>query len=112
MIDCYEFGRIVVDGREYQNDIRIGLKGVSHWKRSSGHAVYTDDIKGVAKEQSEIVIIGNGVDSIMQVSKEVYVFFQNKKIPLIVKDSASACEEYNRLKKEGRRVVALIHLTC
>lgn len=112
MIDQYEFGEIIIDGQKYTKDVWIGLQEVSDWWRPSGHAVYTDDVKGAVGEHPETVIIGNGADSIMQVSQEVYDFFQDKKIPLIVKDSASACQEYNRLKKEGKRVVALIHLTC
>ncbi|MFA5070683.1 MAG: Mth938-like domain-containing protein [Patescibacteria group bacterium] len=112
MIDLYEFGRIVIDGRQYQKDVFVGPDKVSDWKRVSGHAVYEDDVRQVIGEQPEIIIIGNGADSIMQVGQEVHDFFADKKIPLIVKDSAAACEEYNRLKKEGKRVAALIHLTC
>ncbi|MFH1367360.1 MAG: Mth938-like domain-containing protein [Patescibacteria group bacterium] len=112
MIDNYEFGRILICGREYQKDVWVGMKGVSDWKRSQGHAVYVDDVKGTVKEQPEIVIIGNGADSIMQVSQEVHEFFKDKKISLLIKDSAAACEEYNRLKQQGKRVIALIHLTC
>ena len=112
MIDLYEFGRIVIDGREFKKDVFVGRDKVSDWKRVEGHAVYEDDVRLVLGEAPETVIIGNGIDSIMQVSQEVHDFFAEKKVPLIVKDSAAACEEYNRLKKEGKNVVALIHLTC
>jgi len=112
MIDRYQFGEITVDGQKYTHDVWIGLEEISQWWRSEGHAVYEDDVKGAVGEQPETVIIGNGADAIMQVSQEVYDFFQDKKIPLVVKDSGLACDEYNQLKKQGKRVVALIHLTC
>jgi hypothetical protein len=50
-IDHYEFGRIVVDGREETSDLII-LPGrvVPSWWRRDGHALVLDDLVEVLEE--------------------------------------------------------------
>jgi hypothetical protein len=50
MIEKYSFGKIVVNGVAYTNDIKI-VKGrvVSDWWRKRGHSVDIEDIQPVNK---------------------------------------------------------------
>jgi hypothetical protein len=47
-IDHYEFGRIVVDGREETHDLIIlPNRVVWNWWRQEGHALVVDDLREV-----------------------------------------------------------------
>jgi hypothetical protein len=50
-IDHYEFGRIVVDGREETRDLIIlPIRVVRNWWRQEGHALVVDDLREVLDE--------------------------------------------------------------
>jgi hypothetical protein len=112
MIDKYEFGLIIVDGKEYNHDIWIGLSEVSEWWRADGHYVDLEDIEGILDENPEYVIIGTGESGLAKVSHDAKNFFLDHKVPVIIKETNQAAIEYNDLKKQGKRIVALMHLTC
>ncbi len=66
-IDHYEFGRIVVDGREETNDL-IVLPGrvVRNWWRQEGHALVLDDLVEVLDELPPHLVVGTGADCRMR----------------------------------------------
>ncbi len=50
-IDHYEFGRILVDGREETRDLIIPPdRVVRNWWRQQGHALVVDDLREVLDE--------------------------------------------------------------
>jgi len=112
MIDKYEFGLISVDGKEYNHDVWIGIQEVSEWFRGDSHFVDLEDIEGVLDENPEYVIIGTGKSGLVKVSADAKNFFLDHKVPVIIKETNQAAIEYNELKKQRKRVVALMHLTC
>lgn len=57
MINAYESGRIVIDGKEYTSDVIIFPNRVDHsWWRKEGHNLCIEDIESVIKEEPDIVI--------------------------------------------------------
>ena len=60
-IDHYEFGRIVVDGREETNDL-IVLPGrvMRNWWRQDGHGLVLDDLVEVLDELPSHLVVGTG----------------------------------------------------
>jgi hypothetical protein len=48
----------------------------------------------------------------MRVLPEAEKYLKSKGIKIIIKPSVEAIEEYNKLEKEGKKVVGLFHLTC
>jgi hypothetical protein len=60
-IDQYEFGRIVVDGREETRDLII-LPGrvVRNWWRRDGHALVLDDLAEALDELTSHLVMGTG----------------------------------------------------
>jgi hypothetical protein len=60
-IDQYEFGRIVVDGREETRDLII-LPGrvVRNWWRRDGHALVLDDLAEALDELPSHLVMGTG----------------------------------------------------
>jgi len=58
-IDHYEFGRIVVDGREETKDlIVLPDRVVRNWWRRDGHALVLDDLVEVLDELPSHLVVG------------------------------------------------------
>jgi len=111
MIEGYEFGKIVVDGETYTNDILIlPNKKILAWWRGSGHKVVNQDLEKVYEQKPEVLIIGTGRYGVMRVTDEVYEYCASLNIRLIVKDTVSAIETYNREASKSK--AAGFHLTC
>lgn len=112
MIDSSSFGRIVVDGKSYE-DIKIDKKGnVSPWHYIQHHTVTVDDIIEIA-EGIEVLVIGIGTAGCVRVVDEVKEMAEKKKMQLVIANTPDACNAYNdMLKKKPGRVAAIFHSTC
>ncbi len=113
-IQHYEFGKVVVDSKVYTSDIKI-IKGkvIANWWRTEGHNLYLKDIQDVLNSSPNIIIIGCGANSTMEVSKEVKEYCKNKNITLYISNSYEAIKLFNQLAKKDKESVALcLHLTC
>ena len=112
MIESYDFGQIVINGKRYTSDLIIFLDHIKDsWWRREGHHLSMDDLKEVVQAKPEVLIVGTGFHGFMNVPNEVKEYFVTKKIELIVENTKDACKTYNRLAK-SKRVVAAFHLTC
>ena len=49
---------------------------------------------------------------IAKMTRAADVYVQQEKLNIVVLQSFQATEKYNQLTDEGKRVAALIHLTC
>lgn len=113
MIDSYDFGKIVIDGKEYIDDVIIYPTRVDEkWWRRSGHELCLDDIKSVLDERPDVVVVGTGYFGAVKVLQEVKNRLRSEEIELIAQKTSKACETYNNLAREKRRVIATLHLTC
>jgi len=112
MIEAYDFGRIVIDGKEYTSDVIIYPDHVDgNWWRKEGHRLQVVDIKKAIQEEPKILIIGTGASGLMEVSKDVEDYITSKGIKLVINTTKKACDEYNRLCLSSKTTAAL-HLTC
>jgi hypothetical protein len=113
MIDSYSFGRIVVNGKTYQNDIKIIDQAViPEWWRKKGHKVLPEDVADLVGCRPKFVVIGNGASGMMKISAAVKHIFRDEGITLLEEKTAKAVHTFNRLQREGQRVCAGFHLTC
>ena len=72
MIEKYEFGRIVIDGKEYTDDVRIiDGKVLPKWWRKEGHFLYVGDLKEVFSKPVKILVVGTGHSGVMKVGESV-----------------------------------------
>ncbi len=111
-IDSYEFGRIVIDGRKYTQDVIIsGDKIRDKWWRKEGHMLHKEDIGEILDEEPEVLIIGTGAYGVMKVSGEVTELLESRGIEFRIEKTGDACRLYNEISKE-KNVVAALHLTC
>ncbi len=111
-IDSYSFGKIIVDGTKYTNDIII-LKNrlIDSWWRKEGHKLYIADIEEALKEKPDILIVGTGAYGILKVQQETIDYLNELGIELIVLKTNQAVERFNKESKE-KTVYAALHLTC
>lgn len=112
MIEGYDFGRIIIDGKVYTHDVIIYPDRVDgRWWREEGHRVSRADIEEILKEKPEILIVGTGDPGLMRVSQETRDLLSSKGIRLIERPTKEATKTFNELSGKAR-VVAALHLTC
>ena len=112
-IQSYQFGHIDIDGKAYRNDVKlIGNRVVSEWWRSQGHYVELKDVKDMMAADAEVCIFGTGAYGSMRISPAVEARFEDHGVQVITAKTSPACDLYNRLVKEGKKVIAGFHLTC
>lgn len=112
MIDSYRFGEIVVDGVKYQSDLIIYPDRVDDsWWRLEGHRLQLDDLRDAVKEQADLIIIGTGAYGMVKVEEDVLQLFKERKLSVQVSKTEKACLAYN-CSCLGKRIIALLHLTC
>jgi len=112
IIDSYQFGLVVVNGKKYTSDIVIFPDRVrDNWWRKTGHQLCLDDIAEVITENPEVLIVGSGASGLMKVLPETQQAIEVRSIKLIAEPTDEACNTYNQLC-QSQRVVAALHLTC
>ena len=113
MIDSYSFGSMTVKGKVYKEDLIIFPDRVkSNWWRKEGHFLAIDDLDEVIAFKPEILVVGKGASSGMDVPSSTINAFKKQGIEVIDKDTDSACELFNEYIKKGKKVVGAFHLTC
>ena len=113
MITDFSFGKIVVNGKIYTNDIKI-VRGqvISDWRRKSGHRVDVEDIADILESGPDTVVIGKGSPGLMKTSNHLRESLTVNNIVLIEKKTSRAIEVFNKLFQEGRKVAAGFHISC
>ena len=112
MIDSYDFGRIIINGRRYTTDLIVFPDRVKEgWWRKEGHSLHIKDLDEVVQDNPEVLIVGTGYSGLMKVPAETREYVKSKGIELIAQRTAEACKTFNRLVK-SKKVVAALHLTC
>ena len=112
MIDSYDFGQIIIDGKRYNSDLVLFPDRVKDdWWRKMGHRLQMEDLKDVLEAKPEVLVVGTGYYGAMTVPTETRKHVESEGIELIVEKTAKACKTFNRLVT-SRKAVAALHLTC
>ncbi|WP_457591604.1 Mth938-like domain-containing protein [Geoglobus sp.] len=113
IVEEYEFGRIVIAGREYREDVVVHEGGVEEgWWRKEGHRVSVEDLEKILHLNPEVVVFGTGAHGRMRVDESVREFLKSRGIDVIEDDSFSAVKIFESLLRSGKKAVLAIHLTC
>jgi len=116
LIDSYEFGVIIINGKRCTSDVIIFPDHVvDNWWRREGHKLHIEDLKEVlnAEPKPKVLVVGTGYYGLMKVSSEVQNALKYHGIELVVQQTREACRAFNELLKSNKRVVAAaFHLTC
>ncbi len=116
-IDTTEFGSITIEGKRYENDVNIRLKGdIKKRKKKLSKAIYgtshiisLDEAKHVYEKGAEKMIIGSGQDGMVRLSDEAKDYFKNKGCKVKLSPTPEAIKKWNSSKG---KVVGLFHVTC
>jgi hypothetical protein len=116
-VDNLKFGSIVVGGKEYQRDIFIFPDGsVKERKGGFGmfgdHAITKAEIEKLVEANPDTIVVGTGTSDAAGLVSEAKAYAQQSKAELLSLSSFEAIERFNKLVDEGKRVAALIHITC
>ncbi|MEJ2184038.1 MAG: Mth938-like domain-containing protein, partial [Nitrospirota bacterium] len=110
-ITSYSFGRISIEGRAYTSDVIIYPDRVDpSWWRKEGHLLRPEDLSKVLEAKPDILIIGTGAEEAMKVPEETLHFLHKRGVEVHVLDTQEAVARYNAIDKEGRTVIAALHL--
>ena len=113
MIEKFSFGKIVVDGVTYTNDIKIVQRRVvSNWWRKKGHSVGVEDIRDILESKPSVLVIGKGQPGMMKTSKSLRRFLKKNEIELIEEKTSQAITTYNSLLRQEKKVSAGFHVSC
>jgi hypothetical protein len=110
-IDHYEFGRILVDGREETKDlIVLPDRVVRNWWRRDGHALVLDDLVEVLDELPSHLVVGTGADGRMRPDPDTILQLQQRGVTVEALRTAPAVRRFGELDPAG--AAAALHLTC
>lgn len=112
MINSYSFGDITINNQKFTKDLIIFSDHIaSNWRRKTGHFLTEDDITEIIDYKPEVLIIGSGASGLMKVDDKLKEKLKTLEIEFVIKKTAEAVTEYNRIYKD-KKVVAALHLTC
>jgi len=119
-IEKFTWGRFVVfnkvhsdQGEGVGKDIRIVGSTVTEWKERKGHSLTPKMITGVFDQNVDVLIIGIGVDGMVDVPEESRQYIKKHGINrLLLLRTPNACEKFNELYREGKNAALLAHGTC
>ncbi len=111
IIDSYSFGSIMIDGEEYK-DVKIYDGKVILWRSIKRHAVTVDDLVEIVETEPEVLVIGTGYSSQVEVDQEAEEFLRENNIDYVIENTNEAYKSYNGFVEEGKDVAAILHSTC
>lgn len=112
-IDSYEFGRIVVDGVDYDSDVIIlGDAVQDNWWRVRGHSLAVEDLESVIEAKPSVVVVGCGAYGVMKAPADTCEALAKEGIEVETLKTGEAVERFNELAATGANVAAALHLTC
>jgi hypothetical protein len=110
-IDAYQFGRIVVDGRQATRDLIIlPDRVVWNWWRQDGHSLVLDDLEDVLEELPERLLIGTGASGRLHPDPSALDRLGAHGLTVEALPTAAAVRRYGEL--DPARTAAALHLTC
>ena len=114
MIQEYGFGKMVINGQTYEQDLIITREGViPDWWRKKGHQLQFEDLKEVLENHKpDILVVGKGQFGMMSIEYDITNYLHENNISLQHKKTGKAVQIFNKLYHEGKNVVGAFHLTC
>jgi hypothetical protein len=110
-IDHYSFGRLVVDGVEYNKDVIILPERVrAEWWRKDGHGLALEDFDDVIDELPAHLIVGTGAHGQMKPDPRTLSELETRGISVDALPTGDAVDRYGQL--DPRTTAAALHLTC
>lgn len=116
-VNDFRFGSIVIDNKKYSRDVlifpdgRVEPRQGGLWMFGS-HTIRRKEVERLLEGEPEVVIIGTGTSNKARLSAEAENWAKERKLKLTVLPSYEAIARLNELADKGRKVAAMIHITC
>ena len=112
-IQSYTFGKLTLGGTTFASDVILFPDRVQeNWWRNKGHELQRDDLLDVQTGSCDVLLIGTGAHGVLHVNHEAETWLNREGFTWEAHPTAKACDRYNALVREGKRVIAALHLTC
>ena len=112
-IENYSFGRVIVDGEKYGNDLLIcGDSVKSNWVRGEGHLLKPKDLEWIVDREPDLLIVGKGSSGRMNIDERTRSRLKKIGIDLWSDTTDEAVEYFNSKQGGSELVAAAFHLTC
>ena len=110
----YEFGTLVVDGREIHTDVLLTPGGVQeHWWRREGHVLRLEDLGALLDTRPQRLVIGTGCYGRMRPAAGLERELAERGVAVEVLPTAAAVDRISELLRLGASGWAgALHLTC
>lgn len=115
MIDSYEFGAMVMNGKKYTSDVIVFPERViDGWWRKEGHRLHVEDLEEILKQEPkpEVLVVGTGYYGLVKISPEVENTLKAREIELVAQPTKEAYQTFNKILEYDKRVIGAFHLTC
>jgi hypothetical protein len=83
-INSTTFGSIIINGKKYEHDVIIIEGRVQKARTQIRHLISKKEFEILVKEKPEVIIIGNGQYSAMEVDEEIKNLAKERNVELIV----------------------------
>jgi hypothetical protein len=113
-IQDYEFGRIVVDGREHSRDVIVlPDRVVGDWWRRDGHSLVIEDLDDVLDELPGRLVVGCGAHGRLHPHPSVIEALRERGVEVEALPTEEAVHRYEELRsRDPAGTAAALHLTC
>ena len=119
-ITHFEWGKYIIQGQVHSDDgagvgkdIFLSPDGILPWKARKGHTLKPKMVACAVPLKLDVLVIGCGVNGAIKVQKKTRKTIEEAGIPeLILARTPKACEKYNQLFRQGKKVALLAHGTC
>jgi hypothetical protein len=118
--DSCGFGWLVVNGQRYADDQMITPQGeiVPRPKRLSKTyggwhtALGPEEVERALVGDPEILVVGCGHFGVLPIRAETRALLAARGVPLETRRIRDALKRYGELERAGKRVAAILHVTC
>lgn len=114
------FGWLVADGKRYDRDLVVTIDGVivprpKHLSKKYGgwHTVLgPEEIESAIAGNPEILVVGCGHFGVLPIRPETRALLKQRGVQIETHKIGAAMKRYDELAHAGKRVAAVLHITC
>lgn len=114
------FGWLTADGTRYDHDIIVTVDGAivprpKHLSKKYGgwHTVLgPEEIESVIADNPEIIVVGCGHFGVLPIRPETRALLARRGVQMQTLKIGAAMKRYMELAHAGKRVAAVLHITC
>jgi hypothetical protein len=116
-IDSFNFGFIIINEKQYVQDVVILPDGVVKEReqrkgRLGSHSIGRSEIESLSETRPDVIVIGTGVTGMARLAHDAESYLLHPDLNIMVFPTVQAVKKYNELVDDGEQVAALIHITC